>query len=318
MKQLSRKNDIRPFEDATSLEFLCQRNDCAAFAYISHNKKRPNNLVLGRTFDNHIYDMLELGINEFNSLRDILGPKKALGSIPMFIFAGSAWERLDILQRLKEYMLDVFGGRDITNISLKGIDHVISLTVSEEFDNVTVNPTGIISSTNTIPLIYWRSYFIEYKRSGTIIPKVNLVDMGPNFDFEVRRHHIPSHDLQKEAFRIPAQLKAKKVKNVSHDTFGETLGRIHMERQDFNKLELRKTKGMKDDMKEFNKQRKLNNDDDENDQLEDDDENEEDDDDDDDDEEIPVKNTTTTITSTTKSTKNNTSAKVGDKRGRGK
>jgi hypothetical protein len=31
VKALSRKNDIRPFEDAASLEFLCDKNECAAF-----------------------------------------------------------------------------------------------------------------------------------------------------------------------------------------------------------------------------------------------------------------------------------------------
>lgn len=48
LKQLTRKNEIRPFEDAASLEFLCEKNECAAFLYSSHNKKRPNNLVLVR------------------------------------------------------------------------------------------------------------------------------------------------------------------------------------------------------------------------------------------------------------------------------
>jgi ribosome production factor 2 len=47
-KALSRKNDIRPFEDATSLEFLCDKNECSSFLYASHSKKRPHNLVLVR------------------------------------------------------------------------------------------------------------------------------------------------------------------------------------------------------------------------------------------------------------------------------
>lgn len=46
MKALQRKNEIRPFEDTSSLEFLCEKNDCGAFVYASHNKKRPNNLVM--------------------------------------------------------------------------------------------------------------------------------------------------------------------------------------------------------------------------------------------------------------------------------
>jgi ribosome production factor 2 len=45
-KTLQRNNDITPFEDANSLEFLGPKNDCGLFAFASHNKKRPNNLVL--------------------------------------------------------------------------------------------------------------------------------------------------------------------------------------------------------------------------------------------------------------------------------
>ena len=45
-KMLSRKNEIRPFEDATSLEFLMDKNDCALFAFGNHSKKRPQNLIM--------------------------------------------------------------------------------------------------------------------------------------------------------------------------------------------------------------------------------------------------------------------------------
>ncbi len=236
MRQLSRKNDIRPFEDASSLEFLCEKNECAAFLYTSSNKKRPHNLVLGRTFDGHVFDMVELGVNEesFVSLREIAGPKKALGASPCLIFSGDGWERSPELGRLRNLVLDVFGGRDLTGVSLKGIDHVVCLTSGADGDDRTV---------------YWRTYFVEFKKgaAGSSVPRVSLVPMGPSLDLAVRRVHAPSADLDKEAHRVPKGLKAKKVKNVSHDEFGETVGRIHMERQDFNKLELKKTKAAKEE-----------------------------------------------------------------------
>jgi ribosome production factor 2 len=43
---LSRKNEMVPFEDATGLEFLAQKNECSLFAFASHNQKRPHNLTL--------------------------------------------------------------------------------------------------------------------------------------------------------------------------------------------------------------------------------------------------------------------------------
>jgi hypothetical protein len=45
-KALNRTNDILPFEDVNSLEFLGQKNKCALFSLVSNTKKRPNNLVL--------------------------------------------------------------------------------------------------------------------------------------------------------------------------------------------------------------------------------------------------------------------------------
>ena len=45
-KVLTRKNDILPFEDPQSLEFLGPKNDCGLFTLVSHSKKRPNNLIL--------------------------------------------------------------------------------------------------------------------------------------------------------------------------------------------------------------------------------------------------------------------------------
>jgi ribosome production factor 2 len=47
-KALNRNNDILPFEDVNSLEFLGQKNKSALFALVSHTKKRPNNLVMVR------------------------------------------------------------------------------------------------------------------------------------------------------------------------------------------------------------------------------------------------------------------------------
>ncbi len=47
-KMFNRLNPVLPFEDATSLEFFSERNDCSLVAVGSNSKKRPNNLVLVR------------------------------------------------------------------------------------------------------------------------------------------------------------------------------------------------------------------------------------------------------------------------------
>lgn len=55
-KALNRNNDILPFEDVNSLEFLGEKNKCAMFTLVSHTKKRPNNLVMVRISINILYE----------------------------------------------------------------------------------------------------------------------------------------------------------------------------------------------------------------------------------------------------------------------
>lgn len=77
--KLSRKNEnIRPFEAGgeTSLEFLSQKTDCSLFLFASHSKKRPHNLVFGRMFDHHVYDMVEVGVERAKSIKDLKGGGK--------------------------------------------------------------------------------------------------------------------------------------------------------------------------------------------------------------------------------------------------
>lgn len=253
-KLLTRKNDIRPMEDATSIEFLAERNDCAAFIYTSHNKKRPHNLILGRLFDNRILDMIEMGLiggsDGYTPISAISGPKKMLGAPPLFLFQGDAWDRYHTLGKLQNMLLDVFGATKLTGLSLKGVDHIITVTAVE--DAGMPAPTGSTLG-DFRGRIHWRAYFISLHRSGEKVPAVELSPMGPYMDLAIRRTQFPSPELEKESMRQPAELKKKKAKNVEHDVFGEKHGRIHMERQDFSKLQLRRSKAMKAERKGLGK-----------------------------------------------------------------
>lgn len=66
----SRKNDIHPFEDASSLEFFAQKNDASLMLTGLHSKKRPNDLIFTRMFDGRVLDMLELGIDQIKGMAD--------------------------------------------------------------------------------------------------------------------------------------------------------------------------------------------------------------------------------------------------------
>ena len=65
----SKKNAVHPFdENSTSLqsiEFWAGKNDASLFVFGHSTKKRPNGLTFIRLFDGRIFDMVEVGVDNF-------------------------------------------------------------------------------------------------------------------------------------------------------------------------------------------------------------------------------------------------------------
>ncbi|XP_067841154.1 ribosome production factor 2 homolog isoform X2 [Heptranchias perlo] len=221
-----KKNITRPFEDQTSVEFFSKKSDCSLFMFGSHNKKRPHNLIIGRMFDYHVLDMIELGIEKFDGLRDFKNSKSSEGSKPMLVFAGDSFEIDNDHKRLKNLLIDFFRGPTVPKVRLGGLEIVLHFTAFAG-------------------KIFMRTYKVLLKKSGCRTPRIELEEMGPSFNFVLRRTHLASDDLYKKSLKQPKALKAKKKKNISQDVFGTTYGRIHMQKQDLGKLQTRKVKGLK-------------------------------------------------------------------------
>lgn len=64
----SKKNTVRPFEDASSLEFWAQKNDASMFVVGQSTKKRPDGLTFVRMYDNRVLDMCEVGVEKWVSM----------------------------------------------------------------------------------------------------------------------------------------------------------------------------------------------------------------------------------------------------------
>jgi len=223
---LAKKNILRPFEDDTTLEYLAKKNDHSLFMFGSNSKKRANNLVLGRLFDSNIMDMFEFGIEQFKPMEEFKCAKVTLGVKPCLTFNGEAFDTDPEYMRLKCLFGDFFRGEVCDNVRLQGIEHVINFTAVDG-------------------KIYFRSYKVTYKNSGGRVPAVTMNEIGPSFNFTVRRTKVGSDEVYRKSLKQPKEINPKKKKNVSRDALGSTLGRIHMEKQDLGKLQLRKTKGLK-------------------------------------------------------------------------
>ncbi|GFQ91595.1 ribosome production factor 2 homolog [Trichonephila clavata] len=222
----NRKNDMAPMEDASPLEFYCGKKDASLFMFGSHNKKRPNNLVAGRLFNHNILDIFEFGMEEFKPMKDFKVSKIARGTKPMLLFTDGFDETQDT-KRLKNFFIDFFRGPVIEKINLKGLEHLLVFSL--------VNKK-----------ILFRSYRVDMKKDeDSKVPLVELTEVGPHMNLTVRRTNLADEELFKASCQQPKQLKPTKVKNKSKDPFGTKLGRIHMERQDYSKLQTRKLKGLK-------------------------------------------------------------------------
>lgn len=187
MKVLQRRNDIHPFEDASSIEFLCEKNDCGAFAFASHSKKRPNNLVLGRLFDGHVLDMIEFGVEAYGGLSGFDTEKPPARARPLFLFLGDAFSNGDEkFAKTKSLLLDVFKGEEVDGVSLAGLHWVFGVAAVED-------------------RLHIRCYAIDLKRSGERTPRVELRPMGFFLDLAIRRTQFAAEDLNKVAHRQPRE-----------------------------------------------------------------------------------------------------------------
>ncbi|GFR40757.1 hypothetical protein Agub_g1369, partial [Astrephomene gubernaculifera] len=229
--KFTRKNEnVRPFEPGgeTSLEFYCNKNNCPLFVLGSHTKKRPHNIVIGRMFDFHLYDALELGVDEFKAMKNFgaAGAAAQIGNKPCIIFVGEKFESVPALALAKSLLLDMFRGEQIDRINLAGIDRVVMAVALDD------------------ARLQLRQYAIRFKKSGSRIPRVALSEMGPQLGLSVRRYRLPPSDMQQEAMKQP-KLGKKKQKNVSSDALDGKIGRIYMPKQNMDTMGLSKYKGTK-------------------------------------------------------------------------
>lgn len=240
IKRFTKKNAILPFEDASSVEFLSEKNDSSIIVLSTSNKKRPNNLTVIRTFDYKVYDMIELQVlANFKLFSDFKAKMFQVGLKPMFVFNGHIWETQPVFIQLKSLFLDMFRG-EVTNLQdVAGLQYVIAVSAMEEDDH----DKGISS----LPLVHFRVYKLRTLKSAEPkLARIELDETGPRLDMKIGRHQAAEPAVEKEAFRVPKQLVPKEKKNVSVDDMGDKVAKIHVGKQDLSKMQTRKMKGLKE------------------------------------------------------------------------
>ncbi|KAF5300136.1 hypothetical protein FQR65_LT09227 [Abscondita terminalis] len=239
-KLLSRNNDITLFENYAPVEDLCRKHDTPIFVMGSHSKKRPDNIVIGRTYNHSLLDMVELGIDYYRGLHDFGCPKIVLGAKPCIVFNGPAWNENEDLKHLKSLFVDFFHREYVEGIRLQGLSLSLSFTATED------------------QTVMFRVFKVLHKKSGCRTPRIELEEIGPRIDFILRRSKLASEDLMKKACTRPKIVKVTKRRNVSRDGLGSLNARVHVGKQNIQNIQTRKMKGLKKtvDEKKSEKRRK--------------------------------------------------------------
>ncbi|KAL9049746.1 MAG: hypothetical protein Q9162_007036 [Coniocarpon cinnabarinum] len=235
--RFSKKNNLHPFEDASSFEFFSEKNDASLLVFGSHTKKRPNCVTFMRMFEHKVLDMLELMVDAetARTMKQFKGAKPAVGLKPLVCFSGAVWESpvQNEFTLAKSLLLDFFKGEDVQKVDVEGLQYMVHVSAAEEIEG------------QPKPQIHLRVYMIRTKRSGSRLPRVEVEEIGPRVDFRIGRVKQADEGMLKEAMKRPRGTEAKTKKNVETDVVGDKVGRIYMGRQDLSKLQTRKMKGLK-------------------------------------------------------------------------
>ena len=242
--KMNRKNPgIRPFEGGgeVSLEFFAEKSHSATFAFANHQKKkRPHAITFGRFYNHKIYDCVEMMVNGETFVPIIkfgnAAASTTIGSKPCMMFLGDKFETDANLRQLKNVFADVFRGRVVSRINLKGIDRAIVITALEDGKT-----------------ILFRQFAIKYKKSGTRLPKVHLEEMGPRFDATLGRVKLPPPDVEREAMRVDKTLVKEEKTNAMSQGISDKVGKIYVHKQTEGLDEINRRKSLKGGLKKKEK-----------------------------------------------------------------
>lgn len=279
-KKINHRVDIQPFDDDSQLEFLSRAKEMSLFACASHTKKRPNTVTIGRLFDYHVLDMVELildpaGYRSVESFPSTFKPQ--VGNKPCFVFTGDAFENDDDFRNIKSILVDFFHGENADFVNLEGISHIMSFmalpdrrirmavyaivspaeddedsskgkgkaAAADDSDADAETGTEGDEEEDEEELVDVEEK--EDEEDDEDVPKddpmrgLTLREIGPRVTMAVNRVRFASDTLAFDARQVPKQLIGKRQKNVTKGHILGTMGTLFPKKQDMGKI-ARKTK----------------------------------------------------------------------------
>ncbi|CDW79488.1 brix domain-containing protein 1 [Stylonychia lemnae] len=190
---MKKSHDIHPFENQGPLELLAGKQDCSLICFGNHQKKRPDNLILGRTYDKRILDVFEFGVLNFKSMNEFDINEVSREQKPVLVFQGEQFEFSEKHQRIKNLLYEFFHMNDMDEVNIVEMKRILVFT--------SLNETDIQVRQFEIPQI---------SEPQVLKSMIDMKEIGPRFDLKLRRAQVAAIDLYKLACRKPKVLNPDK------------------------------------------------------------------------------------------------------------
>lgn len=228
---------VSPFDDSTYIEKQCEILNASLFILGTNTKKRKNTIIFGRTYNNTVRDMLEFQIipETYHSMQEYIKERTKIARTntkPIMIFLGELFETDNDMKTLRSILLDIFHGTTIDKVNPESIDRAIVVAVVEDNDK---------------KKIQFRQYTFGIWNERSDMKKLQLQNVGPNFDAIFNRSVYGPQDIIEESIRVPHNIlkpNEKLLKNVERGQFNTRIGRVHMQSQKLNELSQAKYKAL--------------------------------------------------------------------------
>ena len=103
-------------------------------------------------------------------------------------FNGPIFDSHPVYQHIKSLFLDFFRGEETDLQDVAGLQYVIALSAGEVED---------LNNDKVLPLVHFRVYKLKSYKSGQKLPRIELDEIGPRFDFKIGRRITPTPDVEK-------------------------------------------------------------------------------------------------------------------------
>ena len=121
-------HDLHPFDDIGPIEQFCQKQGCSMFIIGTHQKKRPDNMVLGRMYANHLLDMFEFCVTGYVPQTKFKCNEVTNQIKPILVFQGEQFDFSEKHRRFKNFLIDFYKLMDYNEVNIQELKRVMVFT----------------------------------------------------------------------------------------------------------------------------------------------------------------------------------------------